>query len=62
MKKVILSLVVFASAYSLQANNSISKPITIEDDCLVCSGTGTAQICGYGATCSEALRVLKAMR
>jgi hypothetical protein len=62
MKKVILSLAVFASIYSLQANNSIAKPTTTVDDCVVCSLVGGTSVCGYGATCTLALRALKAIK
>lgn len=60
MKKVILSLAVFASVYSLQANNSISKPkIKTIDECMVCTNVASGSVCGVGANCALAYGAMK---
>jgi hypothetical protein len=56
MKKIILSIAIFASIGSIQAENFNSKStIKIEDDCLVCGQVGANTVCGYGSNCGAAM-------
>jgi hypothetical protein len=63
MKKVMLSIAIFAFISSIQANNFNSKPaLKIDDDCMVCGQVGTTTVCGYGLTCGQAMRAFFAIK